>query len=214
MITAISIKTNKTFAHNFILSLLIFCCSIVASSASAQQITFNPKKTDNGLIFGSLTFPQEKAKFNGYFLQISYKSTDPKLARKNFKEIRFSPAQIIRMKHKGNLDNGLTYLFTIERPAGDYEISGIRLFSNSGFAVLQRNDNIGGFSIPFTVNKGEILYVGNIQFNEYAAENETVFSYQNNFEKDLSGIKEIQPFVYWDAAKKNDLINIVYHKEK
>jgi len=200
-------KTIKSLLRNLFLFTFIFCA---VSNVSAQQITFNPKKTDNGLIFGSLTFPKEKARFNGYFLQINYKSTDPKVVRKNFKEVKFFPAQIIKMKHKGDLDGGLTYLFAIERPAGDYEITNIRLFSNSGFAVLQRNDNIGGFSIPFKVNKGEILYVGNIQFNEYAGDNEAVFSYQNNFEKDLSGIKIAEPYVYWDAAKKDDSINISF----
>lgn len=198
----------KTLVRNLFFSSLIFCFSVIVSNLSAQQLTFNPNKSGNGLIFGSLTFPKEKARFNGYFLQINFISTDPKVARKNFKEAKFFPAQIIKMRHKGDLDNGLTYLFAIERPAGDYEISGIRLFSNSGFAVLQRNDNIGGLSIPFKVNKGEILYVGNIQFNEYAADNETVFNYQNNFEKDLSGIKKAEPYIYWDAAKKDDSIKI------
>jgi len=209
MKTTTSIKLNKKLKHNLILFMFIFCCSFVVSSVSAQ-ITFDPRKTENGLIFGSLTFPKEKANFNGYFLKITCKSTDPKEARKNSKEVRFSPAQILKMRHKGDLDGGLTYLFAIERPAGDYEISGIRLFTNSGFAVLQKNNNIGGFSIPFKVNKGEILYVGNIQFNEYAVDNETVFSYQNNFEKDRVGIKKLHPFVYWDGAKKDDSINISY----
>ncbi len=68
-------KTIKSLLRNLFLFTLIFCA---VSNVSAQQITFNPKKTDNGLIFGSLTFPKEKARFNGYFLQINYKSTDPR----------------------------------------------------------------------------------------------------------------------------------------
>lgn len=206
--TNFQLKTIKFLLSNLFFFALIFCLSTSVSTVSAQQLTFNPNKSGNGLIFGSLTFPKEKARFNGYFLQINFKSTDPKIARKNFKEVKFFPAQIIKMRHKGDLDNGLTYLFAIERPEGDYEITGIRLFSNSGFAVLQRNDNIGGLSIPFTVKKGEILYVGNIQFNEYAADNETVFNYQNNFEKDLTGIKIAEPYIYWDAAKNDDSIKI------
>ncbi len=209
----ILIKKIKSSIHLLFLSIIISCSSAVVTDLKAQKITFIPQKTDNGLIFGSITFPKEKAKFNAYFLQISYKSTDPKITRKNFKEIRFNPAQIIIMKHKGELDNGLTYLFAIERPAGDSEIIGIRLFSNSGFAILQKNDNLNGFTIPFKVNKGEILYVGNIVFNEYAEENETIVSYQNNFAKDLEGIKIEQPFVYWDAAKEDKSIGITYKKD-
>lgn len=164
-----------------------------------------------------MTFPEEKARFNGYFLLITCKSTDPKISKKYSKEVRFIPAQITRMKHKGDLDNGLTYLFAVEKPEGEYEITNIRLFSNSGLAFLQKNDNINGFSISFKVNKGQILYIGNIRFNENAfkqsqKEIKTMVIYSNNFEKDLAGIKKAEPFVYWDAAQKDDSIHISYNE--
>lgn len=214
MISASKIKTSSFVMRSLFLSTFIFFFTVTKSSA--QKMTFDPKKTDNGLIFGSITFPEEKAMFNGYFLLISFKSTDPKTARKNSKEVRFSPAQITRMRHKGDMDNGLTYLFAVEKPEGEYEITNMRLFSNSGIMLLQRNDNVSGFSIPFKVNKGEIKYFGNIRFNEYAYKGknvEKIVMYQNNFEKDLIGIKKKEPFVYWDAAKKDDSIQISYPKE-
>ncbi|CAC9975775.1 hypothetical protein [Flavobacterium panici] len=208
-------KSITSLARILFLSTFIFCCAV--STSTAQNLTYNPRKTDNGLIFGSLTFPAEKAKFHGYFMLISYKSTDPKLSRKYSKEVHFIPAQITRMRHKGDLDGGLTYLFAVEKPEGEYVITNIRLFTNSGFAVLQRNGNINGFSIPFKVTKGEILYVGNIQFDEVALKNDVkdikeIIKYQNNFEKDLAGIKKAEPFVYWDAAKKDDSIQISYEE--
>ncbi|QSW89422.1 hypothetical protein J0383_01095 [Flavobacterium endoglycinae] len=207
--------TSKIKFFTRILFLSVFISFCMVSTLTAQKMTYNPKKTDNGLIFGSITFPEEKAKFNGYFLLISYKSTDPKIARKYSKEVHFSPAQITRMRHKGDLDNGLTYLFAVEKPEGEYAISNIRLFTNSGIALLQRTDNVNGFLIPFKVNKGEILYVGNIVFNENAVKMsdkdvKTLVTYQNNFEKDLAGIKKAEPFVYWDASKKDDSIQISY----
>lgn len=194
----------------FVLTSIFIVQGCAVSGMSSEKMTFMSKTTQNGLIFGSITFPKEKAKYNGYFLRLTSKSTDGKTASKNSTEIHFSPEQIIKMKHKGELDNGLTYLFAIERPEGDYEFSGIRLFTNSGIALLQRNDNLNGFSIPFKVNKGEITYVGNINFNEYGGVNERVITYQNNFEKDLSGIKKAQPYVYWDAAKNDTIRNIQY----
>jgi hypothetical protein len=200
--------------RNLFLSISAFFCIATLSEITAQNLTFNPNKTDKGLIFGSITFPKEKAHFNEYFIQISYKTDDKKIARKNFKEVHISPAQIFKMKHKGELDNGLTYLFAIERPAGENEITGIRLFSNSGFAILQKNSGLGGFSIPFKVNKGEILYIGNILFNEYAEKGEVAVSYQNNFKKDLAGIRNIEKYIYWDAAKEDASINVSYKKEE
>ena len=197
----------------FILISIFIVQSCAVSGMQSNEMTFIPQTTQNGLINGSITFPKEKAKFNGYFLALSCKSKDGKNAKKNSTEINFSPEQIIKMKHKGELDNGLTYLFAIERPEGDYEFSGIRLFTNSGIAILQRNDNLNGFSIPFKVSKGEITYVGNINFNEYGSENEKIITYQNNFEKDLAGIKKAQRFVYWDKAKNDTTINLSYRSK-
>lgn len=205
-------KNQSVYLLSAVLAIatLILVQSCAVSGMGSSQMTFRPQTSPNGLIFGSLTFPNEKAKFNGYFLKITYKSDDTKAAKKNTTEIQFSPEQIIKMKHKGESDNGLTYLFAIERPEGAYEISSIRLFSNSGIAVLQKNGNLSGFSVPFNVIKGEITYVGNINFNEYGSINQWAVTYKNNFEKDLAAIKKAQPYVYWDVAKNDSTRSISY----
>jgi hypothetical protein len=204
-------NTSKSFA---ILLFILF--NVFPSKGHGQTltisnhpITFQPQKTSNGLIFGSLSFPKEKAKFNGYFLKVQCISTDSKIARKNSKEISFSPKQIFKMQHKGELDQGLTYLFQLELPEGEYEISGIRLFSNSGIAVLQRNDFMKGFSIPFTLKKGQIRYVGNINFDEYAEKDKQLITYKNEFQKDFDAIKINQPYVFWNNPI-NDTLEISY----
>ena len=186
----------------FLTIILVQSCAV--SALSSEPMSFRKETAQNGLIVGSITFPKEKAKFNGYFIRVSAKDADEKIAKKNSTEIQISPEQIWKMKHKGQLDNGLTYLFAIERPEGKYEISSIRLFTNSGIAALQRTNNLSSFSIPFDVNKGEITYVGNIIFNEYAGENDILFSYENNYERDINAIKIIQPTVDWSKAI-NDL---------
>lgn len=196
------IKKISLLVTLFVMMLFFQGCAV--SSMPSEKMTFDPNKTQNGLIFGSITFPNEKAKYNGYFLGLICESTDEKTAKKNSTEIHFSPEQIIKMKHKGQLDNGLTYLFAIERPEGNYKLSGIRLFSNSGIPIMQKNSIVNSFSIPFKINKGEIQYVGNITFNEHEIESENVITYKKLFEKDLQGIKNIQPYIYWDGAK-NDI---------
>lgn len=203
-----TIKVVSIFFSFLVFILTIQSCAV--SGMSSSQMTFRPNTTSNGLIFGTITFPKEKAKFNSYSIRITYNSADKLEVRKNSTVIQISPEQIIKMRHKGELDNGLTYLFAIERPEGDYEISSIGLFSNSGIAVLQKHSGIGGFSIPFKVTKGEIIYVGNVLFNEYAQPKELVVSYKNNFENDLAAIKKAQKYVYWDEAKNDASIKILY----
>lgn len=51
-------KSFKSTLRILFLSALIFCGAL--SQATAQKLTYNPKKTDNGLIFGSFTFPKKK----------------------------------------------------------------------------------------------------------------------------------------------------------
>lgn len=202
----------KFFSISFLILSLFFSttsnCQEIKSASS--DVSFRPQITQSGLIFGSISFPNEKANYNGYFLIVRCISTDKKSAKKNSREVRFSPKQIFKMQHKGELDNGLTYVFALDLPEGEYEISGIRLFSNSGIAILQRNDLLDGFSVPFSVSKGEIKYVGNIYIDEDSIGNvKSVITYHNKFEKDLGAIKIAQPYVLW----KNEInapLEIVY----
>lgn len=201
------------------LSLVLFSTIILVQSCavpalSSEPMSFRKETAQNGLIIGSITFPKEKARFNGYFIRVSGKDNDEKIAKKNSTEIQISPEQIWKMKHIGQLDYGLTYLFAIERPEGKYEIPSIRLFTNSGFAALQRTNYSGSFSIPFDVKKGEITYVGNIIFNEYADEKDTLVSYRNNYEKDINAIKNIQPSVDWSKAINDVNRKIEYNNNK
>ena len=79
---------------------------------------------------------------------------------------------------------------------------------------MQRTNYSGSFSIPFDVKKGEITYVGNIIFNEYANENDTLVSYKNNYEKDINAIKTIQPSVDWSRAINDINRKIEYNNNK
>ncbi|MFM9403108.1 hypothetical protein ACKLNQ_14415 [Myroides odoratimimus] len=195
-------------------SVMMLVQSCAAPALSRQPMHFQKETAQNGLLIGSITFPKEKAKYNGYFIRITAKDTDEKIANKNSIEIQISPEQIWKMRHKGQLDNGLTYLFTIERPEGKYEISSIRLFTNSGFIALQRTSYSSSFSIPFDVKKGEITYVGNIMFNEHSKANDTLVSYKNNYEKDINAIKTIQPTIDWSKAINDLNRKIEYNNNK
>lgn len=197
-----------------LLSTIILVQSCAVLPLPTEPMNFRKETAKNGLIIGSITFPKEKARFNQYFIRISGIDSDEKIAKKNSTEIQITPEQIWKVKHKGELDNGLTYLFAIERPEGKYEIPNVRLFTNGGAIALQRTNYSGSFSIPFDVKKGEITYVGNIVFNEYAGENDTLVSYRNNYEKDINAIKKIQPSVDWSKAINDINRKIEYNDNK
>lgn len=184
-------------------------CGVV-TSIPYEPIVFRKETTKNGLIFGSITFPNEKAKFNGYFLKIVMNDSIKKVSDKNSIEIRFIPEQILKMKHDGQLENGKTYLFVLERREGKYIIPGINLFNNYGYST--RSTFIDGFSIPFDVKKGEINYIGNIIFDENMSTNEHPVKINNNFKRDVDAIAKIQPSVDWRNAIDSENIKINYSK--
>jgi hypothetical protein len=89
----------------------ITSCAVAA--LSSEPMFFQIGNAKSGLIIGSITFPKEKAKFNSYFIRIKGIDGDEKTARKKSTEIQISPEQIWKMKHAGQIENGLTYLFAI-----------------------------------------------------------------------------------------------------
>lgn len=65
---------------------------------------------------------------------------------------------------------------------------------------------IGNFSIPFKVKKGEIVYIGEINLDEYAAKTDTLIRLKNEFKRDLIGFqkKSFKTKINWDLAKQSE----------
>lgn len=199
-------KLSKIIALSVVLiSTITLIHSCAVSSLPSQTLTFNKNTAEKGLLIGSVTFPREKAKFNGYFFRLTGNTSA---------EFQIRPEQITKMKHKGQTDNGRTYFFIIERPEGKYEIPSVRLFGNSGMIAFQRTNYVGGFSIPYEIKKGEITYIGNINFNEYAENGEKIVTLENKFERDIVEFKKLQPSIDWNTVKNDENRKIEYNDKK
>lgn len=186
-----------------LIPLLSFIAIATFQSCAVSALPTEPSKfdksSDKGLLVGSVTFPTTKPNFNGYFFRLTNNTSQ------EFQINRDQP---------GQLDGGKTYLFAIERPVGKSEIPSVRLFHNSAFIAGQYDSRVGGFSIPYEIKKGEITYVGNLVFNDYAKKGDTIVKHQNNFEKDINGLKKIQPSIDWDSAKNDETLKIEYNNKK
>ena len=194
------------FLKIFVLFIILFNhhSSIAQTSRmSGGKLTFIPNKTNEGLIFGSVTFPNKKALYNSYSFIFRYKNTDDRTTRKNSTSFTIRPKQLFKVEHGGELDEGLTYLFAFKLPEGEYELSKISFHANGGMMGIGFNfiDPIDKIQIKSV--KGEINYVGNIVFDEYFLNNEDVIKHRDHFEKDLEAIKKEQLYIYWQAAKNN-----------
>ena len=189
-------------------TLLIFNRCGVVTSVPYEPIQFDSRTAENGIIFGSITFPNEKASYNGYFIHVANLDLDQKIAQKNSTQIRFMPKQIFKMKHSGQLDNGRTYLFILERKPGQYQIPFLRVFSNYGYST--RDASINGFNVPFELKKGEIKYIGNFQFDEKMQTANHPVQLGKDFKRDLEAIKTLQPNITWSRAINDETIKINY----
>lgn len=190
----------------FTVLILLFClegCSSAAPTMPEDPIRFRKETAKKGLIIGSITFPKLRAGHTGYFLNIVFESADEKLVKKNSVELHLEPEEVglFHMEHRGQMEGGLTYLFAVERPEGNYAISSIRLLNNVN-TVVTFNQYVKDFSIPFTVKKGEITYVGNILYNEHKEKGTEGYAVnlKSRFAIDIANLKRIQPLTDWRMA--------------
>ena len=181
-----------------LVSTIILVQSCAVASLSSEPMNFT-KSSEKGLLVGSVTFPTNKPNFNGYFFRLTNNTSQEFQVNRN---------------QSGQLDGGRTYLFAIERPVGVSEIPSVRLFHNSGMIAGQYDVRTGGFSIPYEIKKGEITYIGNITFNDYAKKGDTVVALNNNFEKDIEALKKLQPTIDWNSAKNDQNRKIEYNNKK
>jgi len=208
----ITMKKNilrNIFTNSGLIILAAIFQSCAVSGLSTEPILFQKDVSKNGLVIGSITFTNEKPRFNGYFTNFQSLDSSQKIAKENSREIQIAPNQMWKLKHSGELNNGKTYLFAFESAPGKYEISNVRLATvGMGYAI--RDNQISNFSIPYEIKKGEITYVGELNLNEYAFENDTLIKLKNNYDRDIKAVKLKQPTVNWDLAKESQL-KIIYN---
>lgn len=193
---------NKLFKI-IALSIVLFSSLVLVQSCAVASLTSEPlgfsKFSEKGLLVGSVTFPTDIPNFNGYFFRLTNNTSQ---------EFQVNRSQ------SGQLDEGRTYLFAIERPVGSAEIPSVRLFNNSGMIAGQYDVRTGGFSIPYEIKKGEITYLGNITFNDYAKKGDTVVGLNNKFERDIEALRKIQPALDWNSVKNDQTKKIEYNNKK
>jgi hypothetical protein len=185
------------------LSIVLFSTIILVQSCAVTSLPSEPmsfsKSSEKGLLVGSVTFPTNTPNFSGYFFRLTNNTSQEFQINRN---------------ESGQLDEGRTYLFVIERPVGVSEIPSVRLFHNSGMIAGQYDVKTGGFSIPYEIKKGEITYIGNITFNDYAKKGDVVVGLNNKFERDIEELKKLQPSIDWTTVQNDENRKIEYNDKK
>lgn len=199
----------KKFKRFLFLFLLIsfsnfFIQSCAISAIPTEELLFRDHYKD-GLIIGSITFPTERARFNNYHFQLY--SLDNK---QNTRHFNIAPQQLVKMKHNGELDNGLTYLFAIRVPVGSYELNKISFIANG---VFVSSIGVANTSFPFISEKGKITYFGNLFIDEYASNKEILIIQTYQGIRDLEKFKSLYPNIEWDNPNMYSNLEVIFNSE-
>lgn len=177
-----------------LISVVLFFGSCAITALPVEPIVFANKSDRQGLVVGSVTFKDQRARFGNYLLKVISKSPDPYLAKMNTFSIKIAPEKIWKVKHVGDKDGGLTYMFIYKKPIGNYEISNF-IYSGQNL-VYTFLDNIA-LNEEFTVSRGEITYLGNFYIDEYASEKGITIFLRDKKKEDFNFFKNKYPDIHW-----------------
>ena len=191
---------KSTLLRSIVLSVFTFGIVAVTVQCAAPNLTtrsiaFN-ENGENGLIVGSITFPTVQPRFAGYYITLTDQGSNKS------SKIFIEPEWERKVSHNGELNNGKSYLFTLEKAPGKYAVDKITC-SATAYDDAKHYDRAENFSIPVEVKKGEIVYIGEILFNEYATEKSALINLQSNYKRDMEGLALKQPSIDWTKTKKS-----------
>jgi hypothetical protein len=174
----------KKIISIFLISLIFNGCATLPSKNIPNIYNEN---NDNGLIIGAITFDKKAKKiynsYSFYYSKVEVKEYDD--PKKN--KIKINPEQTYWMQFKPDFfDNEkAVYYFSIDREDGDYEFYAISLFENG---VSFSQSQVIRITIPFSIKKGKVNYIGEIYLNK---DNKLEFS--NKSDRDLVKLNQLYP---------------------
>jgi len=177
------------------LFLLLLSCSTASSDKAPESFSAASEK---GLAIGTITFEGDGPQNDIYRFFYHPASEDKKFVKKNKGKIQIVGRVEDKRSHHGDFNNQRTYLFVIGKDPGSYAFTEYNYLTRGGHTGMVNSSK--KFSIPFEVKKGEILYVGELTYNENAMPGTPRITVADNMERDLPEFKKKFPNLSWEKA--------------
>lgn len=178
-----------------LLALFIGCGS--ASTDKAPE-TFNAS-SQNGLAVGTITFESTAPKNDIYRFFYEAASGDKKFKSKNKGKITIKGRNDKNESaFSGDFASGQTYLFVIEREPGSYAFTQYNYLDHIGSNGMVSSSK--EFAIPFEIKKGEITYIGELDYKDLAEKGSPRIFVADYFARDLPEFKKKYPAINWERA--------------
>jgi len=178
------------------LFLLLIGCN-AASNDAAPATAFTPS-ADKGLAIATITFEGDIPVNDIYRFFYNATSGDKKFKKQNAGKILISGRQNKEKGFNGDFNNKKSYLVVIERKPGSYAFTQYSYLDHIGSNGMVSSSKL--FAIPFEIKKGEITYVGELDYKDLAEKGSPRIFVADYYTRDIPEFKKKYPAVNWDAA--------------
>ena len=177
------------------LFLLLMGCN--AASTNVVPATFTPS-AEKGLAIGTITFEGEKPVNDIYRFFYKVQAGDKKFSKNNEGKIVINGRDSKDGGFNGDFNNKKSYLFIIEREPGNYAFTQYNYLDHIGSNGMVSSSK--EFAIPFEIKKGEITYIGELDYKDMAEKGSPRIFLADYFTRDLPEFKKKYPAVNWEKA--------------
>ena len=193
----------KSILQYFVAFILLSSCVSTKQSKVASDIEFS-SSSRGGLVIGTVTFNYHKKKspYDSYKFHLGYQSDDIEEVKKTSTYFNVN-VNFFNGRFNGELNESKTFPFVLLQKPGVYNFNGFWFFWNGGM-ITKSYYNPVKFSLPFTVEKSKIVYIGNIVVN-LKAENTAYIEITDQLSKDIGYFKKNYPNIDWNLTNNNTL---------
>lgn len=185
-------------------TLYIVLAAIILSACSSQQTTPTPEtlapSAEKGLAVGTITFETEGDIPLNDIYRFFYEPTsgDKKFKKANAGKIIISGRADGKSGFNGDFNNKKTYLFIIEREPGSYAFNQYAYLDHLGPSGTVSDSK--QFAIPFEIKKGEITYLGELDYVDLIKRGDIRIFVADYYNRDIPEFKKKFPGADWDKA--------------
>ena len=171
-------------------------CVPMKQSKVPTETNFNTNST-NGLVIGTITFvhPKKKSPFDKYRFHLTYDNENIEEVKNNSTYFTVNVNQF-NGRFNGEMNENKTFPFVLEQKPGKYNFDGFWFFWNGGMVTNEFSNPIN-FSLPFTVEKSKITYIGNIIVNVKTQSNPYI-EITDQLNNNMNYFKEKYPNIDWN----------------
>jgi hypothetical protein len=186
----------KTTYLLLLLLLLFIGCNSASTNKAPESFSNTSEK---GLAIGTITFESDMPKNDIYRFFYEATSGDKKFNKRNSGKIMFKARnEKNESSFNGDFNNKQTYLFVIEREPGNYAFTQYNYLDHIGPTGMVNFSK--PFAIPFEIKKGEIVYIGELSYNDLAEIGTPRLVIYNRFDRDMPEFKKKFPNIDWAAT--------------